>query len=74
MTVLTISKAITAETDYIVCDGYCPGVFDEPADTYYRNAKKFVKHLVPETSHNLNFHKNAPETYGVILDFLNQNL
>ena len=67
-------KAITAETDYIVCDGYCPDIYNEPADTYYRNAKKFVKLLVPETSHNLNFHKNAPETYGVILDFLNQNL
>ena len=67
-------QAITAETDYIVCDGYCPGIYDEPADTYYRNAKKFVKHLVPETSHLLNFHKSAPQTYGFILDFLNENL
>ncbi|KAF2167145.1 hypothetical protein M409DRAFT_54342 [Zasmidium cellare ATCC 36951] len=66
--------AITAETDYIVCDGYSPGIYDEPADTYYRNAKKFVKHLVPEASHNINFHKNAPATYGVILDFLSENM
>nr|OQO16165.1 hypothetical protein B0A51_16294 [Rachicladosporium sp. CCFEE 5018] len=66
--------AITAETDYIVCDGYCPGVFDEPAKTYYRNTKPFVAYLQPEASHHLNFHRNATGAYGVITGFLDANV
>lgn len=58
----------------IVCDGYCPGIYKEPAETLYQNAKNLVRHLVPGTSHNLNFHKSAPETYAFILGFLDGNL
>ena len=67
-------QAITAQTDYIVCDGWCPGIYAEPAKKYYRNAKNFVRHLVPNTSHMLNFHKSAPSTYKYILNFLDENL
>ena len=67
-------QAITGIEDYIVCDGYCPGIFDEPASTYYRNAKPFVPYLHPNTSHNFNFHKNATGAYGVITDFLDKYL
>ncbi|OQO10704.1 hypothetical protein B0A48_04004 [Cryoendolithus antarcticus] len=66
--------AITAETDYIVCDGYCPGVFDEPAKTYYKNAKPFVAYLQPEASHHLNFHRNATGAFEVITSFLDRTL
>ncbi|OQO01388.1 hypothetical protein B0A48_12943 [Cryoendolithus antarcticus] len=66
--------AITAETDYIVCDGYCPGVFDEPAKTYYKNAKPFVAYLQPEASHHRNFHRNATGAYEVITSFLDRTL
>ncbi|KAK3671366.1 hypothetical protein LTR78_008827 [Recurvomyces mirabilis] len=66
--------AITAETDYIVCDGYCPGVFDEPGRTYYKNAKPFVPYLHPDCSHHLNFHHNATGAFGVITDFLAENV
>ncbi|KAK5117500.1 hypothetical protein LTR85_008885 [Meristemomyces frigidus] len=66
--------AITGENDYIVCDGYCPGIFEEPARTYYRNAKTFVPYIHPNSSHNLNFHHNATGAYKVITDFLDANL
>ncbi|KAK5174597.1 uncharacterized protein LTR77_001678 [Saxophila tyrrhenica] len=65
---------ITAETDYIVCDGWCPGIYKDPAVDYFANASALVRHLVPNTSHNINFHKSAPETYKFILDFLRENL
>ncbi|KIX09869.1 uncharacterized protein Z518_00950 [Rhinocladiella mackenziei CBS 650.93] len=66
--------AISGIEDYIVCDGYCPGIFDEPASTYYRNAKPFVPYLHPNSSHNFNFHHNATGAYQVITDFLDENL
>ncbi|KAF5696571.1 alpha beta-hydrolase [Fusarium globosum] len=31
--------AITGETDYIICDGQCRGIFEEPAQTIWKNAK-----------------------------------
>ncbi|CAM1510074.1 Fc.00g004090.m01.CDS01 [Cosmosporella sp. VM-42] len=61
--------AITGEIDYIICDGECKGIFDEPARTIWRNAK-FTPYLHPHSSHNLNFHHNATGAYGVITDFL----
>ena len=67
-------KAIAGVQDYIVCDGYCPGVYDEPASTYYRNAKTFVPYLHPNASHNFFFHQNATGSFGVITDFIDQNV
>ncbi|KAG4441306.1 hypothetical protein IFR05_003234 [Cadophora sp. M221] len=60
---------ITGVTDYIVCDGYCPGIWDEPAKTHYKNAK-LTQYLHPGASHNINFHHNATGAYKVITDFL----
>jgi hypothetical protein len=65
-------KAITGTTDYIVCDGYCPGIFEEPARTYYKNAR-FTPYLHPGSSHHLNFHKNATGAFQVITDFLDNS-
>ncbi|KAK3074712.1 hypothetical protein LTR53_002655 [Teratosphaeriaceae sp. CCFEE 6253] len=65
--------AITAETDYIVCDGWCPGIYDEPAETLYSNAKSFERVLHPNASHSINFHFNATGAYKVITDFLGSN-
>ena len=62
-------QAIAGVEDYIVCDGYCPGVYDEPASTYYRNAKPFVPYLHPNASHNFYLHHNATGAYQVITDF-----
>ncbi|KAK4932159.1 hypothetical protein LTR49_001456 [Elasticomyces elasticus] len=64
---------ITAETDYIVCDGYCPGIYEEPSRTLYSNAKSFVPYLHPHCSHSINFHHNATAAYKVITDFLGDN-
>lgn len=64
---------ITGEKDYIVCDGYCPGVFEEPAKTLYKNAKPLQLALHPGASHHINFHKNATDAFGVITDFLSHN-
>ncbi|KAF2098390.1 alpha/beta-hydrolase [Rhizodiscina lignyota] len=61
--------AITGELDYIVCDGSCDGIFEEPAKTYYKNAK-FTPYLQPGTSHHLNFATNATGAFKVITDFL----
>lgn len=66
--------AITGRNDYIVCDGSCDGIFDEPASTFYRNAQPFVPYLHPDSSHNFNFHKNATGAYQVITDFLGEHL
>jgi len=64
---------ITGEKDYIVCDGYCPGVYEEPAKTLYKNAKPLQMVLHPGASHHINFHKNATGAFGVITDFLSNN-
>ncbi|RFU27310.1 hypothetical protein B7463_g9030, partial [Scytalidium lignicola] len=37
--------AISGEYDYIFCDGYCPGIFEEPGKTYYKNANRFEPDL-----------------------------
>jgi pimeloyl-ACP methyl ester carboxylesterase len=66
--------AITGADDYIVCDGTCDGIFDEPATTLYKNAKTFVPYLHPSASHNFNFHYNATGAYKVITDFLDASL
>ncbi|KIL84045.1 hypothetical protein FAVG1_12741 [Fusarium avenaceum] len=64
--------AITGETDYIICDGECHGIFEEPARTIWKNAK-FEPYLHPHASHNINYHHNATKAYGVITNFLNSN-
>ncbi|KAF5688791.1 alpha beta-hydrolase [Fusarium circinatum] len=64
--------AITGETDYIICDGDCRGIFEEPARTIWKNAK-FEAYLHPHASHNFNFHHNATKAYGVITNFLESN-
>ncbi|KAH6896501.1 Alpha/Beta hydrolase protein [Thelonectria olida] len=61
--------AITGKTDYIICDGECEGIFEEPAKTIWRNAK-FTPYLHPHASHNFNFHHNATGAYNVITGFL----
>ncbi|KAH7121723.1 Alpha/Beta hydrolase protein [Dactylonectria estremocensis] len=64
--------AITGKNDYIVCDGECDGIFEEPARTIWKNAK-FTPYLHPNASHNFNFHQNATRAYEVITSFLKTN-
>ncbi|KPM44516.1 hypothetical protein AK830_g2025 [Neonectria ditissima] len=64
--------AITGKNDYIVCDGECEGIFEEPAQTIWKNTK-FTPYLHPHSSHNFNFHRNATGAYKVITGFLNSN-
>ncbi|KAH7386902.1 Alpha/Beta hydrolase protein [Phaeosphaeria sp. MPI-PUGE-AT-0046c] len=64
--------AITGETDYIICDGQCRGIFEEPARAVWKNAK-FTPYLHPNASHNFNYHENATAAFGVITDFLKNN-
>ena len=63
------NQVITGKTDYIICDGECEGIFDEPARTIWRNAQ-FEGYLHPHSSHNFNFHQNATGAYGVVTRFL----
>ncbi|KAF2869794.1 Alpha/Beta hydrolase protein [Massariosphaeria phaeospora] len=64
---------LTGELDYIVCDGYCPGVFEEPARTLYKNARPLQLSLHPGASHHVFFHRNATGAFGVVTDFLERN-
>lgn len=64
---------LTGELDYIVCDGFCPGVFEEPAKTLYKNANPLQLSLHPGASHHINFHKNATGAFKVITTFLESN-
>ncbi|KAF5231478.1 hypothetical protein FANTH_13390 [Fusarium anthophilum] len=61
-----------ALANYIICDGDCRGIFEEPARTIWKNAK-FEAYLHPHASHNFNFHHNATKAYGVITNFLESN-
>lgn len=63
---------LTGDRDYIFCDGFCEGIFHEPARTIYNNAKLQLS-LHPGASHNINFHHNATGAYRVITDFLSNN-
>jgi hypothetical protein len=67
-----ISQAITGKQDYIICDGECEGIFEEPARSLFKNAN-FTPYLHPDASHNFNFHRNATGAYKVITDFLVSN-
>lgn len=63
---------LTGDRDYIFCDGFCEGIFEEPAREVYRNARlELVLH--PGASHNINFHRNATGAYKVITDFLERS-
>ena len=64
---------ITGEKDYIVCDGSCRGIFEEPAKTIYKNAKPLQLNIHPGASHHINFHANATGAFTVITDFLANN-
>ncbi|KAH8724801.1 Alpha/Beta hydrolase protein [Phaeosphaeriaceae sp. PMI808] len=64
--------AITGENDYIICDGDCKPLFEQPARTIWKNAK-FTPYLHPNASHNFNFHHNAIGAYKVITNFLGDN-
>lgn len=64
---------LTGELDYIVCDGYCPGVIEEPAKKNYANAKPLQVSVHPGASHHINFHRNATGAFKVITEFLEKN-
>ncbi|OCL03881.1 alpha/beta-hydrolase [Glonium stellatum] len=64
---------ITGDVDYIFCDGYCYGIFEEPAKTIYSSAKPLQLSLHPGASHHINLHKNATGAFKVITDFLSNN-
>jgi pimeloyl-ACP methyl ester carboxylesterase len=64
---------LTGERDYIACDGWCPGIFEEPAKTLYKNAKPLQLSIHPGASHHVNFHKNATGAFEVITSFLSKN-
>ena len=64
---------ISGEYDFIVCDGYCPGVLDEPLRTYFRGSSDFQSYIQPKAGHSNNFATNATGFYGAILDFLGKH-
>lgn len=65
---------VSGEEDYIFCDGYCPGIFEEPARTVWGSAKTLQLELVKGASHHVFFHKSAKQTFGLITDFLGREL
>lgn len=61
---------ITGEYDYLLCDGYCPGVLDQPLRTFFRGSSDFESYVQPKAGHGLNLATNATGSYAVIFDFL----
>ncbi|MCJ1266481.1 hypothetical protein MMC22_006366 [Lobaria immixta] len=64
---------LSGEYDFIICQGYCPGVLDQPLRTYFRGSSDFESYIQPKTGHGLNFATNATGSYSVIFDFLLKN-
>ncbi|KAI9757587.1 MAG: hypothetical protein M4579_003399 [Chaenotheca gracillima] len=61
---------LNGEFDFLICGGYCPGVADQPARTFFSGSRNFQTRIQPNTGHGLNFHKNAIDSYTIITDFL----
>ncbi|KAF2691105.1 hypothetical protein K458DRAFT_455383 [Lentithecium fluviatile CBS 122367] len=64
---------ITGEKECIVCDGWCPRIFEGPAKMLYGNAKPLHLSIRPGASHRLNLHKNAAWGLEVVTRFLGSN-
>jgi hypothetical protein len=60
---------MAGRNDYIVCDGECEGIFEQPARKLWKNAK-FTPYLHPNSGHNMNLQHNATGAYQVITGFL----
>ena len=69
---LTSEQIQNGEYDFLVCNGYCPGVNDEPAASVFAGAKPFNATILPKTGHGLNYHSNALVGYKAITDWLSE--
>jgi len=64
---------MNGEYDFTVCDGYCPGVTDEPARSIYRSASPFESYIIEGCSHIVQFCTTTPTAYAKVFSFLQEN-
>ncbi|KAH8804377.1 Alpha/Beta hydrolase protein [Xylogone sp. PMI_703] len=64
---------MNGEFDFLVCGGFCPGVMEEPATTFFSGSKGFRTYIQPQAGHALNFHQNATAGYEVIANYLHEH-
>ncbi|KAN0104869.1 alpha/beta-hydrolase [Hyaloscypha variabilis] len=69
---LSIASFKNGEYDFLVCNGYCPGVNEEPAKSLFAGSKAFNATILPKTDHGLHFRNNALEGYKAITDYLSE--
>ncbi|PVH78248.1 hypothetical protein DL98DRAFT_494589 [Cadophora sp. DSE1049] len=64
---------INGEYDYIFCGGYCPGILEPAARSFFPASIGYESYIQPNTGHILNIAPNATGTYQVITNFLAKN-
>ncbi|KAL2068697.1 hypothetical protein VTL71DRAFT_15035 [Oculimacula yallundae] len=64
---------INGEFDYIMCGGYCPGIVEPAAHSFFPTSVGYESYIQPATGHILNTAPNATGTYQVITNFLSKN-
>ena len=70
---LTLEPIQNGEYDFLVCNGYCPGVNYQPARSLFAGSKAFNATILPKTGHGLNFHNNALDGYKAITEWLSEH-
>ncbi|KLU84382.1 hypothetical protein MAPG_03426 [Magnaporthiopsis poae ATCC 64411] len=64
-------QIIVGEKDFPLCNGYCPGTFDEAnIKDIFHNATDVQVKVLENTAHALALHKSAPAGYKLMFDFL----
>ncbi|KAH7336531.1 Alpha/Beta hydrolase protein [Rhexocercosporidium sp. MPI-PUGE-AT-0058] len=64
---------INGEYDYIMCGGYCPGIVEPAARSFFPASVGYESYIQPNTGHILNTAPNATGTYQVITNFFSKN-
>lgn len=67
------AQLLNGEYDFTVCNGYCPGVTDEPAKSIYRSATPFESYIEKGCSHVIQFCSGAHNAYAKVFSFLGEN-
>ncbi|CAI6339840.1 unnamed protein product [Periconia digitata] len=68
-------QLIAGEADFVTCNGYCPGTYDEEEmkDQWFQNAANLTVYIAPDTAHVLNVATSASATYKKMLDYLEEH-
>ncbi|KAH8799099.1 hypothetical protein F5884DRAFT_812695 [Xylogone sp. PMI_703] len=62
---------LNGEYAITVCDGYCPGITDEPARDVFHSSINFTSYVLSGCAHTINYCTGASEAFSEIFGFLN---